>query len=157
MIVKIHQVSGAMWIHLGIKNCLEKTKNSPFTQKSEVSLHAQKQKEAQMVVVVKSRWFILFSQFWGTCFLFVFMHASRWQNCSAPRAWKEVLGIYEGVWQQRNISVLTKRQGEEGKRICSHRRIDHPSQVWSLSPAFHFSDLPPVNKTGTSRTAPEVL
>lgn len=110
-----------------------------------------------MVVVVKSHWFILFSQFWGTCFFFVFMHASCWQNCSAPRAWKEVLGICEGVWQQRNISVLTKRQGEEGKRICSHRRIDHPSQVWSLSPAFHFSDLPPVNKTGTSRTAPEVL
>lgn len=40
MIVKIHQVSGAMWIRLGIKNCLEKTKNSPFTQKSEVSLQA---------------------------------------------------------------------------------------------------------------------
>lgn len=66
------------------------------------------------------------------------------------QVWNEIVAVCAGIWQQPNISILTKRQGEEGKRISSGRET-------SLVPvtAFHFSVLPPVNKTVTSGTAPE--
>lgn len=151
-IVKEHQVSGAVWIHLYIKTLSRKKQEfSIYSEIRSFTSCLESNRSLDGGVCEKSLVYIILTVV-GSLVLVWFYACFMLAELCCTKSGKRYLQYVQGFGSSWTFLYWPKDQGEEEKRICSCRET-------SLVPvpAFLFSVLPPVNKTGTRGTAPEVL